>query len=262
MKGAVEPKPNPAYKTGVQIVYDDQGVHIFVRCDDPKLKQVLLGEGSAGSLEMLLKPGENAAYHSWYFNLPGTVDPYIVNWETPNKHYRMTYDYFKKDSATTLDAIVAHTFIPWMMFYDKLPSKSNQWLFGMQRFGRCRLALSGLVHEIGRSVRLDFDFTKRQMTNLKRSVCLMAFNKYDKLRKDERGAILIWKDEKLGDPEFFKTELEPLLKELDDAGVKLKTPAKDAEIDAIFAKYVPLWAEINYVVADKRKQYLKSKFLK
>ena len=261
LKGAKRPKTDPDYRTGVQIIYDDQGVHIFVRCNDPEIKKVVLGEKSGGSLEFLLKPGENSAYHSWYFNLPGTEDPHVVNWETPSKYYRLTYDYFKKDSAVTPDGVVAHTFIPWIMFYDRLPGDSNQWLFGMERFGRCRLSLSGLVHEMGRTVRLNFNFSKQQLTNLKKNICLAIFNKYEKIRKAKRGTVLIWQDDVLGDPEFFKTELEPLLHQLDEEGGKLKDSANDADINAIFAKFVPLWAEINYVVADKRKQYLKNKLI-
>ena len=81
------------------------------------------------------------------------------------------------------------------------------------------------------------------------------------MRQDEGGNILVWKDKVLGDPEFYQRELRPLLDDLDEAGVRLMAPAKDSEIGGLFAKYAPLWAEIAYVVADKRREYLKKKFL-
>ena len=48
------------------------------------------------------------------------------------------------------------------------------------------------------------------------------------------------------------------LKELDDAGAKLMSgKATDAEMDAIYEKYVPQWNEISYMVSEKRNAYLK-----
>ena len=39
------------------------------------------------------------------------------------------------------------------------------------------------------------------------------------------------------------------------------TPAPDKDIDAIYAKYVPMWAEIEYEIADRRADYLKKRLL-
>ena len=262
LKDAKQPELDPAFRTGVHLAYDDEGFHVYARCDDPEMKDIVLGKRKAGLLEYFLKPGQEFPYHSWHLKLPGTEDPYIVNWATPGKGYRMTYDFFEKDIVTTSEAVVAHTYVFWMMFYDKLFVDGNVWTFDMKRFDKgVRATLGGRVHEHARAMKLKFNFTRPRLIALKRNICVMAFNRYHNMRQDEGGDILAWKDKVLGDPEFYQTELEPLLAELDEAGVRLTAPAKDREIGGFFAKYAPLWAEIAYVVADKRKEYLKKKFL-
>jgi len=264
LKDAEKPEVDPACRTGVHIVCDDFGLHIFVRCDDPDVEEVVLGKRKGDSLEMLLRPGEDAAYHMWFFGSPPVDidDPWMVNWATPSKRYRMTYDFLKKDAAATADGFVAHTWIPWTAAYDKLPVDGNVWKFGMQRWGKARSTLSGNVHELERALRLKFAFTPQELTALKRTVAVMSFNRYDNIRRDRGEFIQTWNDEVLGDPDFYKVEVEGLIADLDAAGEKLTAPAPDAEIATIYDRYVPRWAEIRYVIADRRAAYLKRQLLK
>ena len=264
LRDAERPEVDPVYRTGVHIVCDDFGLHIFVRCDDPEVEEVVLGKRKGDSLEMFLRPGEDAAYHMWFFGgAPVDIDdPWVVDWATPSKRYRMTYDFLKKDAAATADGFAAHTWIPWTAVYDKLPTDGNVWKFGMQRWGKARATLSGNVHELERALRLKFALTPQELTSLKRTVAIMSFNRYNKIRRDRGEFIQTWNDKVLGDPEFYRAEVEGLIADLDAAGEKLLAPAPDAEIAAIYDRYVPQWAEIRYVIADRRTAYLKRQFLK
>ena len=263
LKDAEKPEVDPTYRTGVHIVCDDFGLHIFVRCDDPGIEEVVLGKRKGDRLEQLLRPGEDAAYHMWFFGAaPVDIDdPWVVDWATPSKRYRMTRDYFKKDAAATADGFVAHTWIPWTAIYDKLPTNGNVWKFGMQRWGKARATLSGNVHELERALRLKFAFTPQELTSLKRTVAVMSFNRYNNIRRNKGEFIQTWNDKVLGDPEFYKAEVEGLIADLDAAGEKLMAPAPDAEIATIYEQIVPLWAEIDYVIADRRANYLKDRLL-
>ncbi|MDP6357399.1 MAG: hypothetical protein QF473_19945 [Planctomycetota bacterium] len=264
LKDAKQPEVDATYRTGVHIVCDDFGLHIFVRCDDPNVKEVVLGKRKGDSLEMLFRPGEDAAYHMWFFGAApvDNEDPWVVDWATPSRRYRMTRDFLRKDSAATADGFVAHTWIPWTAVYDKLPTDGNVWKFGMQRWGKARATLSGNVHELERALRLKFAFTPQELISVKRTIAIMSFNRYDKVRQNKGEFIQTWNDRVLGDPNFYKAEVESLIAELDAAGEKLMAPAPDAEIAAIYDRYVPLWAEIRYVIADRRAAYLKRQLLK
>ena len=264
LKDVEKPQLKPEYRTGVHIAYDETGLHIYVRCDDPDVEEIVQGKRNGDSLELLFRPGEDAAYHSWYFEgPPANIDePHLVNWATPTKHYRLTYDNFKKDAVATPEGVVVHTFIPWLAFYDNLPINGKIWKFGLQRWGKANSTLNGNVHELERALQLQFAFTPQELTSLKRNVAVMAFNRYNKIRQNQGDFIQTWNDKVLGDPEFYKAEVEGLVTELDEAGKNLMSPAPDAEIPGIFDRYAPQWAEIGYVIADRRTAYLKKQMLR
>ena len=263
LKDAVQPKTDPAFRTGIRVLYDEQGVHVFIRCDDPGIGEVMLGKRNAGGLEIVFRPGrDDIAYHSIFFDaLPGTGDPHHVDWNLPGRHYRLTEDSFVKDTAVTPEGVVAHLGIPWTSVYDHLPADGNPWLLGLQRSCPGGMqTISGLVHELSRGMRIEFPFTPEQLTGLKRSIAVAAFNRYQALRNNKGKFLQTWNDPVLGDPAFYAAEVAPLLETLDAAGVQLMAPAPDADVERIFRETVPLWAEIEYEVADRRTRYLNAQF--
>lgn len=262
LKDSPELKLKDEYRTGLHIFYNEEGVHFYLRCNDPKAEEIMEGKRPFGGLEWLFQPGSDHAYHTWYFSgLPDVTDHYVVNWAATTKHYRLTYDGVQKDAVVTPEGVVAHSFVPWLMVWDKMPSASNVWRLGLQVWGPEVRTLSGIVHELERTLRLKFDFTPEQELHIKRKVAKMAFNRYNTIRRDQGGKIQTWNDPVLGDPVFYEKVVAPFIKELDEAGERLMKPAPDSEIPELFEKYVPLWAEINIVLAEKRGDYLSGKFM-
>ncbi len=262
LKDTELPKLDDAYKTGVQIVFDEYAVHIYTRVDDPEADKVAQGIQNGPSLEWLFQPGADHAYHSMHFtSLPGTSDPHWVNWAGATKNYRLTYDGIKKDAVLTKKGFAAHIEIPWLYVYDRLPGSenSNTWKLGLCVWGKGTRSLGGLVHELGRALKLDFQMTPEQRTALERTICIQAFARYNQIRQDAGGIIQNWNDYLLGDPEFYEKCLKDYIAELDEAGKKLMAPAADADIHAFYTKYAPQWAEINYMLDEKRAEYLKNK---
>ncbi len=262
LKDTELPKLDDAYKTGVQVVFDDNAVHIYTRVDDPEAEKIAQGMQSGPSLEWLFQPGADYAYHSMHFtSLPDTSDPHWVNWAGATKNYRLTYDGITKDAVVTKQGFAAHVAIPWLYVYDRLPGTDHgsTWKIGLCVWGKSTRSLGGLVHELGRALKLDFQMTPEQRTALERTICIQAFARYNKIRNDAGGIIQNWNDYLLGDPEFYKTYLKDYIAELDEAGKKLMAPATDAEIHGFYTKYVPQWAEINYMLDEKRAEYLKNK---
>ena len=263
LKDAAQPKTDPAFRTGIRVLYDEQGVHVFIRCDDPGIGEVKLGKRDAGGLEIVFRPGrDDIAYHSIFFDaLPGTGDPHLVDWNLPGRHYRLTEESFVKDTAVTREGVVAHLGIPWTTVYDHLPADGHPWLFGLQRGCPGGMqTISGLVHELSRGLRLEFPFTPEQLTGLKRAIAIAAFNRYQAVRNNKGKFLQTWNDPVLGDPSFYAAEVAPLLETLDAAGVRLLAPAPDADVEQLFRETVPLWAEIAYEVADRRTRYLNARF--
>lgn len=259
LKDAVQPVPDPALRTGVRVLYDELGVHVFVRCDDPGVDDIRLGRRDAGSLEICFRPGgEDKPYHTIFFSgLPSTDDPHLVDWSMPGRHYRRTQDCFAKDATLTDKGCVAHVSIPWMSFYDSLPSDGNDWTLGVIRWtDKGGLTSGGVVHELSRGIKIRFQMTPAQIAGLRRNVSITAFNRYDKIRRDKGGVIQSWNDPLLGDPAFYEAEVAPLVEELDAAGKRLLAPAPDKEVEQLYRDVVPLWAEIRYELAERRARYL------
>ena len=257
LKDVELPALKDEYRAGVQMVYDDLGVHLYVRADDPKVFEVNQGKRKGAYLEWVLSPGDRNAYHWFCFRgIPDSSDIYVVNWAGVTKNYRLTYDVIFKDSVVTEKGYAAHVFIPWIGMYDKLPAKDNVWRVGLQITNGDMRSLSGTVHELHRGVIMDFQFTEEQRIALERQICIQAFNRYNNIRRDDGGKIRNWNDIQLGDRVFYKKSLEEYIKELDEAGARLTAPAKDSEIHELFTKYVPQWAEILRILEDKRADYL------
>lgn len=247
-------KPDPAYRTGIKAIADTEGVHIFIRCDDPAIDEVKTGKrGNAGGLELFFEPGDHqGAYHSIFFtDLPGTSDPHDSDWAMPTRHYRRSKDCVFKDAVFTACGTVAHVYLPWIGYYDALPFDGRYWIFGMYRnYPGGMITTGGSVHGLARGLKLVFPFTKDQIASLKARISLTAYNRYANQRKDEGDFILRWNDRVLGDPAFFEAEVKPLLDRLDKAGENLDQMETAA------------WAEIRYEISDRRKKYLKERLLK
>lgn len=259
LKDTKLPELKDAYKTGIQVVFDEYAVHVYLRTDDPEIEKVLLGQLNGPQLEWTFRPGPGHAYRTFFFTgLPGSDDPHYVNWAGATKNYKLTYDVIKKDATITKNGFAAHFMLPWSEMYQTLPLDGKYWELGVCVWGRGTRTLNGLVHELSRCVKLDFQITPEQLKAIKRSIAIQAYNKYKRIRSNSGGFIQNWNDYLLGDPDFYKECLVDYLKELDDAGAKLMSgKATDAEMDAIYEKYVPQWNEISYMVSEKRNAYLK-----
>jgi hypothetical protein len=73
--------------------------------------------------------------------------------------------------------------------------------------------------------------------------------------------VMRWNDAELGDPQFYQSQVAPLLARLDEYADKVNKDMKSAEVEDIFQNAVPGWMEINYLVAALRTRYLREKEL-
>src|SRR5690606_18919589 len=222
------------YDTSVYLVYDERGVYIYAHCETPEARRIEQGLTRGGQLELYVQPGKERAYHQWWFELPGTEQRVRVSWDTPHRHYRYTGDYIVKSTTVRDGAIGACTFIPWLMVYDTLPSASNPWVFSMQRFSpNVSVTLGGAVHELGRALKLNFEMSPEQALAIKREIVIRAYAKY-KADRSRADGVSIWSDPELGDPQFYTSDIEPLLERLDKAGEALDGDLSDTAVDALF----------------------------
>ncbi len=256
LKDAVQPKIKEGYETGIYCLYDTEGLHIYVRANDADIHEVREGKRDAGMMECIFRPHADAPYHMWFMQqMPKAKDDINLEFASPSPRYRNTQDYFTFDGALTPEGVVGHTFIPWIAFYDNLPTDGKCWYFGMQRWGKGGgQTVSGQVHELARMLNIKFDFSEAVLKKIKLNLCKIAYNRFLQSYN-----LKVWKtDDKLGDPEFYNSELAPLVDELTIAGKLLEDDK--VNIHDVFDKYMARWAEFEYTIAEKRNLYLKKKF--
>jgi len=258
LKEAVQPQIKPEWRTGIYGLCDAEGLHLYIRCEDPGLEDVITKKRDAGALECYFRPDPDSVYHMWFLqNLPSAADDVNVDWASPSPRYKLTDDTIFRDACLTPSGAAAHFFIPWYSFHKHLPVNGKLWYFGMQRYCKgVNQTISGQGHELARMLQLKFEFTPEQRKAILRTVCKTAFNLF-KANKN----VPVWRDDgALGDPAFYAQELECLVKELTEAGTLLDQP--DADLEMIYAKYVPQWAEFDYIIAEKRRNYLRTSFFR
>lgn len=258
LKESVQPQIKPEWRTGICGLCDAEGLHLFIRCEDPDVQEIITKKRNGGGLECYFRPDPDSVYSMWFLqDLPSAMDDVNVDWASPSPRYKRTDDVIFRDACMTKSGVAAHFFIPWHAFHRYLPFNGKMWYFGMQRW--CKggdQTISGQGHELARMLQLKFEFAPEQKKAILRTVCKTAFNTFKANQQ-----ISVWsEDAALGDPAFYKQELEALVKELNEAGDLLDKP--DADLDAIYQKYVPQWAEFDYIIAEKRRNYLRSSFFR
>jgi tetratricopeptide (TPR) repeat protein len=244
-------------ETGFTMACDDRGWHIFVKSEDSEAEKVAAGLVAGGQLEMYFTRGYGEQYYQWLINLQtGVFTP--IDWCTPHRGYRLMEGFCKSETLTLDKAIGTYIFFPWEMIYDRLPKDGDQWPFGVIRWTRAGGVTSGgKVHEIHKWGKVQWSgLTPEHRTAIQRRLVMKALGNYRKVRTD---LLNTWKDDELGDPGFYKSTLLPAIEALDELGKKVDSPMSPADIESLFTTAVPDWMEIQYKVAELRREYLLNK---
>ena len=255
--GTKDPAIKPEYPSGIQVLFDDRGVEIFIRCDDPKVAEKRLGKGNFGTLEMFFAPGDwSVPYRTIFFcDMPSTSDPHNCEWACAGRNYVRSADAYTKDCAVTPDGCVAHVSFPWLSNFDSLPFDGRKWNLGVSRWGDCGgQTVGGVVHELGCGMLIDFDIPASLRETLMRSICKAGYNKFRAWRAEQIGEFARLSDAALGDQKFIAS-IDPVLKELDAAGEALdKASARDLE--RCVKETLPRWVAFQYEFALLRANWL------
>lgn len=258
-----------AYKPSeMRMVCDKYGLHMMFTAFDSKAKEIEAGLASAGSFEMYFAPGDNQPY---YCPLPDMRNVATgiwnssyntANWRQLDQYGKTNFD-VKTEKVYTKDGYIVYMFVAWDKFYDKLPEKGDTWDFEnvhWSRFGGN--SWNGLKTIHGRSTwgKLTFDISDDQMRQIKRNLIIKARSAYLKEKRTSgayHGSLDRWQSDRyVGDINFYKAKVAPLVKKLDSYLSLVKVDMDDATVDKLFFEAVPGWFEINFKLNDLRREYL------
>ena len=255
-------------ETFFSMAYDAKGWHIYVQSNEPDIEKIMAEDGKGGSsLEMFFAPGlEAETYYQWIIKL-ATKEINFYHWNTPHRFYR----YLENEAANvqTETAILdkgwgTMIFIPWECLYDKLPfMERNQdtWRFTVIRWGPASLTWSGRVHETGRWGQIRWQApTTEQRLAIEKNIIKKAWARY----QSAKSTLSDYWQGACGDIVFYRDFLEPVIKDYEQYGEKIKDVDKwDLKTaDEVFRRNVPDWMEFRYKVEELRSDYLNKRFFR
>ena len=261
------PKPNlhadtPGREGLFRMVYDDVGLHLYIKCNDPEAWRTKLGMADGASFEITLMPGEETEWYQTFTSAAQPEDRNLIEWGQPWLGRKLTRDYVRNDVCVKDDCYVFHTVFPWIMFIRELPKDATVWrgiVAGSWGDGSRSLG-GGKSHELGRGARLVFRISDAEAAKIREGVCRQAVGAYKKVRTDwaETG---FWDDPHLGDSGFYKSVVVPYLASLDAPAEKVfRLQASAADYAEYFEKYALEWSDIRIMINRKRAEYLENRF--
>ena len=155
--------------------------------------------------------------------------------------------------------------LDWKYFFNKLPDTGDVWEFENVHWGRNGgFGWNGTKTIHGRSTwgHLVFQMEPEALIKIKRRIvfdALQNFKKEQVTNATIHGIISLMQDNVLGDPEFFKAKVQPLLKELQQYEALVKYDMSDADVENVFKNAVPYWNKIDYKILEMRRKYLEEK---
>ncbi|MFC1805634.1 hypothetical protein ACFL09_01470 [Planctomycetota bacterium] len=243
-------------ETSFYMVYDSKGWYVYIHCQEPQI-QTFVDERKDVALEIFFSPGlERVPYYQMIVRqLTDSVKHY--DWGMPHRHYRMLKDSVKTESLPIKTGYATFLFIPWEGLYDRLPLKGDHWRFSMMRWGPS-MTWGGKVHDTGHFGLVHFQApTASQRHEIDKRILRTAWFRF---RAVARKTAAFWSDEKLGDLDFYRGTLKPVIDQYTALGESLGKPdGWDADTVTRGRSALADWMEFRYKVAELRTECLMAK---
>lgn len=247
---------------------DEDGVKILIRVhvDKETINRHRMGYGGLPGYETYFVSGIDEAYDCFLVGSTDThYEPAFVtqydngaghrNFATSAGNLELSY-LVEDESVTTLFSM------SWKAFFNRIPQNGDEWSFEPIIWTQGGLSWGGSksVHNRSSYGGLIFDnLTPENRTMIKRKLLPAARGVYDQAKSSRGGFVENWSDPELGDREFYLECVEPMIKRLDEAAGKIKFEMTDAEVNEVFDQAAETMFNINYKVAEMRREYLDEK---
>ena len=261
-----EPKPDlaaarPGKSAAVAAAYDADGVHVYLRLDDPDAWQMRDGVGEGAMVEYEFQPGGETPSHWQLMTSADTVTDQAAGWDSPRRGYRVAAEFIRQDAVSTDRSHGFHIFIPWLCCWTEFPSDGDVWRLSLvAKWADCFGALGGgAVHELGRAMHLKFSIDGRVRAEMRRRMLRQAVGRYRAVRAKWEEAEF-WDDPHLGDRMFYAAEVKPFVEALDAIAAEAMRPdLTDADVERLCRERLFDLAEFRLTLDARRAAFVKKR---
>lgn len=249
----------------ISALCDIDGLHIFLRVEDPDAQKVRLGFAPGYNTEMYFAAGRNQPYTCIGME-PAAGITYMFETTYNNANHRRPdrakpASSFRTETQFTDTDYVQHLFFGWENVYGKLPDPGSEYRYECIAWtpsGSFSWGGSHGVHAPSAWGSLRFDLTPEELNMIRRNILFRTFRNYRMVPRELRNADLftLWGDPEVGDPEFYRTKLAPLEKELKAWAAMVKENMTDEEVETVYVRALPRMKGLSDEVDRLRRQYL------
>lgn len=247
---------------------DPNGLHVFLRMKDEKAQQVRYGFAPGCVTESYIAPGRNQPY-TCFGTDPISGITYVFGTVYNHKNQRKldkTNGLFTSETQFTDEDYVQHLFFSWENFFDKLPDNGTEYRYECIAFspnGPYSWGGSHGVHASSKWGSLKFELSAHQVNEIRKSMIFKTFRSYKMVQKEMIPVNLFtyWADVGIGDPDFYRTVLAPLEKELDSYAALVKPDMPDSDVEKVYTRALPRMKGLADEIDQLRRQYLQKQII-
>jgi hypothetical protein len=243
---------------------DEDGIRIFFYATTAKAKDFADGLVGLGGYEAYLAAGPDAPYHCYLIDMPpgGMSDDFVTQYNNKTfRRARQKEDTAKIEHQVFDNGVATLLTVSWAAFFNVLPKTGDAWDFEPLHWEQGGYSWGGSesVHNRSSFGSLVFaNMTPANVNAIKRRLLSKAVSAYRQELSSQNGFVEIWQDPELGDRTFYLKAVKPLTDKLNAYLAKVKPGMSAEEVDLVFAEAVPSWMNIQYIVADMRRDYLEA----
>ena len=246
------------------VCYDEQGVHLLFEHSDPKIEEVIRGKTRPTDYEMYLAIGEGEQVYQFGVNPLKREFDYCPDWNSPHKRFRRLKDYANFSTRPTPYGFATAMNISWDLAYHVMPENGTEWPFEMIHWSRSGGVTWGGtdIWQVSNWGHWKFEgMTPEVKAKIHRVLMYKALARFQSEKNIAVGGVIgHWKDEELGDPEFYEKALKPLVEKLDAYAKEAEGEPADATVEKLFKEAVPAWYDFKYYASELRTKYLAERY--
>ena len=237
-------------------VADEWGLHFRFTDKTPNARQIDFGAKGDGSYEIYLAPGLDTPYACFLYDIRSTAKCEVWNTTYSNAGHRRIDDQnpaqIKAQNVFRDDRVEAYLSVAWVNYCSRIPDGGDPWEFEALRWGEHNCAWNGTHYVHGRSTWgfLDIPLSPAQRARVFTRLLVSAKSEWTL-----SDTLDYWKDDALGDPEFFTDVVEPEYCGMTNAMSKISIGMDEKTALELGGKQLPRLKDFKYIIDARRVRY-------